>query len=280
MHSPNAASAILTALLVLACSGGEIAGQSTPEPPQESPSPEEPTDREPAETGSAAVAPIFDVAPWQTLLDTYVTSDGGVRYSALRENAEHRAALARLVDAVGSAEVSEGGRDARLAFFINAYNILTMHAVLERWPIESVMQSEGFFDAQAHRVAGVDRTLNQLEGDVIRGEEFGEPRIHFAVNCASVGCPPLAQRAYTAANLEEQLSRQTDAFVRGTSRIERGRERVSVSQLLEWYADDFGGPEGVRAFLVAHLEGEDAAFVRDPSTRIEHFPYDWSLNGR
>ncbi len=170
-------------------------------------------------------------------------------------------------------------RDARLAFYLNAYNLLVVHAVVARDPIASVMAVEGFFDRARHRVAGAERTLNELENDVIRGG-FREPRIHFALNCASESCPPLARAPYAAATLDATLERQTRAFVRASTRLDRAAGRVVVSRLFEWYADDFGGPDGVRRFVAARLDPDDAAFVRDAAHPLAHAEYDWALNAR
>ncbi|MBX3250388.1 MAG: DUF547 domain-containing protein [Myxococcales bacterium] len=223
----------------------------------------------------AAAAPP-DAGPWDELVRTYRTSDGGFRYAALRSSAEHRARLDAYVRAVGEARDEGWSRDEALAFYVNAYNALTVKAVLDAWPLESVMRVEGFFDRRTHRVAGRARTLNQLENDVIRGARFAEPRIHFVVNCASAGCPPLPPRALTAANLEETLERSTRAFVRRTTRLRGGT--LHVSQIFEWYAADFERFGGVRAFVVRQLEEPMASAAR--AAALAYVPYDWALNAR
>ncbi|MCZ7681820.1 MAG: DUF547 domain-containing protein [Sandaracinaceae bacterium] len=106
---------------------------------------------------------------------------------------------------VGEADVASLSRDARLAFYLDAYNALVVKAVIDRWPIEGVMRVPGFFDRARYRVAGRDLTLNELENDVIRG--FAEPRVHFALNCASASCPRLGRTPYPASR----------TFARGSS---------------------------------------------------------------
>ena len=93
------------------------------------------------------------------------------------------------VTTVGTLEPDALGRDEQLAFYINAYNALVIKAVLAKLPIDSVMSAPGFFDREKHVVAGQEMTLNHLENEIIRSARFAEPRIHFLVNCASVGCP-------------------------------------------------------------------------------------------
>lgn len=267
---------LLLALLLTACGSSET-GHST-STPEEAPAEETPAEEaSPTERGAPS-AGAMDVARWQALLTDYVTDDGGFRYAALRASEEDRAALNEVASQIASTDPEGWPRDARLAFFLNAYNALTVKAVVDRWPIESVMRVEGFFDAVEHEVAGESMTLNHLENEIIRGEEFAEPRIHFAVNCASTGCPRLSPTAYTAENLEGQLVEQTRSFVRSTSRV--SARRVELSQIFEWFASDFESAGGVRAFVAAQLEGEDAARVRDEGTAIAHFEYDWAVNAR
>lgn len=267
--------------LVLAC-GADNSESPPPETPEPEPEPTatvEPTPQpEQPGTREAPATSRFPVGTWTLLLETYV-GDDGFRYEALRGNEEHTALLENIVEAVGATDESVLSRNQALTFYINAYNVLTIHSVLELWPVESVMQEEGFFDERPHVVAGTEMTLNGLENDVIRDQErFGEPRIHFAVNCASVGCPPLQREAFTADNLERLLAAGAQSFVRSTTQIDRRRNRIEATKLFEWFADDFGGAEGVRTFIASQLEGEDAELVRQDSTRITHFEYDWALN--
>ena len=284
--------AVALALLMLACD--ESPPAPAPEPAQE-PATEpagsrgaepagaragEPAGENPGTGPAADPSTLIDVEPWGTLLSGYATEDGGFRYAALHGHAEHRALLDRFVASIGSAQPDAWTRDQQLAFYINAYNALTVKSVIELWPLDSVMSHEGFFDRRSHRVAGRDLTLNQLENDVIRGERFAEPRIHFAVNCASIGCPPLARLPYTAQNLESALEAQTRASLRATTQIDRVARRVTVTKLFEWFAGDFERAGGVRAFLARYLEPADADLVRDEGVTLQHAEYDWALNGR
>lgn len=215
------------------------------------------------------------MAPWTEVLSSHV-SEGGFRYAALHGDEEAKAKLAAAVEAVGSAQgLATWPRDEQLAFLINAYNILTVHAVIERWPIESVMQVEGFFDAIEHTVAGETMTLNTLENERIR-PVFGEPRIHFAVNCASTSCPPLRNVPFNAETLETSLEEQARAFVRDTTSI-RGR-RATLSKIFEWFADDFAAGGGVREFVATRLDEDDATTVRNERTTLRYTDYDWSPN--
>lgn len=236
------------------------------------------------EVGQAAenspATPTFDVSGWNTIVSTYVTDDGGFRYEALRANEEHLGLLNAFVQSIGAAQPDSWSRDEQLAFYINAYNALTIKSVIELWPVTSVMRERGFFRSREHQVAGSSITLDHLENQIIRTERFSEPRIHFLVNCASVGCPPLANRAITSENLEGRLEQGARAFVRASTRIDRRRGRTRLSQIFEWFGGDFSEVGGVRGFVASHLDEEDATFVRDTRSGIGFYDYDWTLNGR
>ena len=214
---------------------------------------------------------------WARVLDRFVTDDGGFRYAALMADTGAMADLEVWLRYVATVDLDTLDRDARLALLINAYNAYTVKSVIELWPIESVMSVPGFFDARTHVVAGSGLTLNRLENDRIRAV-FGEPRIHFLVNCASTGCPPLAPVPVTADSLESLLEEHTGRFVRATVReTEAGLE---ASRIFDWFDDDFESAGGVRAFMARYLDGEIAARMLDGSVPLRFTHYDWSLNGR
>ena len=151
---------------------------------------------------------------------------------------------------------------------------------MERLPIESVMSVPGFFDTITHTVAGNPRTLNALENDLIRAQ-FSEPRIHFAVNCASVGCPWLDRTPTPHVNRETPYTHLRCPLGFQPTSFDSPRRRVVVSQIFEWFAGDFQAAGGVRAFLVAHTDHEQTRVqVADERMRIAYTPYDWALNAR
>lgn len=226
-----------------------------------------------------ALVALVDDAGFGAVLATYVTDDGGFRYEALAANADHVAALDAYVAAVASTDPATlTTSQERLVFYMNAYNALTIRSVLDLWPIEgnSVLQESGFFDGRMHTVAGTSMTLNDLENNHVRNE--GDPRIHFVVNCASAGCPWLANTPVTLDNLETLLEQRSTDYLRRTTVVDGST--IQVSQIFEWFAGDFGGPEGVRAFIAARLEGDAATLAANPDTTIGFFPYDWATNAR
>lgn len=225
-----------------------------------------------------APATVDATAGWDSILRTFVTADGGFRYKALAADEAAMAKLSAFTAQVAATDASKFTREEALAFYINAYNATTIAEVLKLWPVTNVLEENGFFDKTKHTVAGESVTLNELETKRIR-EAFKEPRIHFLVNCASASCPVLVGEAITAANLETLLARQATEYVTRTT-LFKGKKGIEISSIFDWYKDDFGGAEGVRAFIAAHVAPEQRELVANPATKIGFFNYDWKTNAR
>lgn len=279
--------ALLLTVAVAACArGGTPTVAATPAAVESSDGSAAPSPTDQAQAEPAVEQPGTDddqegaepaIEAWARVLDRFVTDDGGFRYAALIADAGALADLDAWLRHVATIDLDPLERDARLALLINAYNAYTLKSVIELWPVESVLAEPGFFDARTHMVAGSETTLNGLENDRIRAV-FGEPRIHFLVNCASTGCPPLAPVPVTADNLESLLEEHTRQFVRAT--VRPTGDSVELSQIFEWFAADFEPAGGVRAFVASYLEAELAERVLDDTVPLRFTPYDWSLNGR
>jgi hypothetical protein len=186
-------------------------------------------------------------------------------------------------------------QNARLAFWINLYNALVLHSVLESGVAETVREDEAFFSRYAYRVGGFTFTANDIEHGVLRGVSFADgdpryqhavprldPRLHFALNCASAGCPPIA--SYSAEDVDAELDLATASFVNSASEvdIDVATDTMHLSPIFDWYASDFGSSNAaIHRFVLAYLDPSDerdhlAANVG--SIRIEFNAYDWSLN--
>ena len=231
----------------------------------------------PAEAAAPATADA--TAGWDALLHAFVTADGGFRYKALAADTDAMAKLKAYTAQVATADTSKLSREEALAFYINAYNATTIAEVLKLWPVTNVLKKDGFFDKTKHLIAGESLTLNDLETTKIRNP-FKEPRIHFLVNCASASCPVLVGEAITAANIESLMARQATEYVSRTTLFPKNKKALEISSIFDWYKDDFGGPEGVRAFIAAHVAPEQRAFVEDSANKIGFFNYDWTTNAR
>ncbi len=209
------------------------------------------------------------------LLAKYV-SPAGVDYAAWK------AATADVDDLRASTKYfgfsSPGnGRNERLAFYINAYNAWMILHVLDAYPVKSVTDiapSFGVFSRRTIQISGNRTSLNELEKDILIGE-FQEPRIHFAINCASRSCPPLLNKPYSAESVEDQLEQVTRAFASSPhcAIVAEDGKSVALSSIFDWYADDFKASGGPVAFLNRFRETPIPA-----EATVSFQEYDWSLN--
>lgn len=180
----------------------------------------------------------------------------------------------------------------RQAFLINVYNAATVKLILSRYPkLESIKDLGGLFSSPWKKefvdLLGERRSLDSIEHGLLRGaNDYRDPRIHFAVNCASIGCPALRPQAFVGAKLDAQLQEQTSRFLRDRSRnrYDAKANKLEVSSIFDWYAEDFDAHAGgVSVFLADHGEalGLDAPTrerLRKGKIPITYTDYDWKLN--
>jgi hypothetical protein len=252
---------------------------------------------EPAEAeagaGLAEAAPAADAVPrpdhsvFDRLLAKYVTPYG-VRYASWNESAADREALVGYLQHLQSLPVSEirkleGGREEALAYWINLYNAATLQLVLGGYPVDSIKDLGNLirtpWKRKVVKVEGLALSLDEIENDIIR-PRFGDPRIHFALNCAAIGCPPLLDAAYLPDRLDAQLERQTQLFLGDPKRngVDAEEGKLYLSKIFDWYEEDFVAAAGsVRAYVMPHLP---ALQEIKPSRELEvvYRDYDWSLN--
>ncbi len=206
--------------------------------------------------------------PFDKLLSTHVSASGKVNYKGLKSQS---AELDLYLAALESAELSTMSKKEKLAFWINAYNAFTIKKILNAYPVASITDLDGGkpWDTKWIKLDGRTLSLNNIENDIIR-PQFNEPRIHFAVNCAAKSCPPLLNKAWTAANLEANFEKQTKAFVNNASHNQLAAKSCSVSKIFEWYAEDFGD-------LISFLNKYSSTTI-DKGAQLSYLDYDWSLN--
>ena len=221
-----------------------------------------------------------DHAPWAAFLSRYlVVDDAGVhrvRYAAV--TAADRRALADYVDELAATTVTELGADAQLALWLNLYNALTAAAVLDAYPVDSIRAIDGVWEADRVTVEGRDLSLDDIEHGIVR-PVFEDARIHYAVNCAAVGCPDLAAAPYRADALDAQLDAAARAYVNDARGVRIGvGGGVTASSIYNWFQEDFGGGE---AAVLDHLERyAEPALAADlaNASGIDGYAYDWALN--
>lgn len=207
----------------------------------------------------------------RAILAPYIRN-GRVDYPALQRGLD----IVALVADIATRDLGECTRDEQLAFYLNAYNVLTLHQVLDclrhnaDWPGPvSVLQKLRFFVFSRHCVAGTAMSLMTLENHAIR-RRFREPRIHFALNCASTSCPRLPSSLFTADTLEAELEQLTQQFICSEEvNYDPSANLLTLSPIFKWYRRDFG--PSVQAFIARYREVPLDA-------RLAYRPYDWRLN--
>ncbi len=199
-------------------------------------------------------------------------SDGKVDYAGIAQN---HSQIDELYQQIGKMSLKGASDAEKKAFYINAYNLITIHQITEHYPVKSPMDVKGFFDQKKHTVAGERFTLNELEKKKLL-EPYQDPRIHFVLVCAAVSCPPLANFAYQADKLDEQLDEKTrqalnsDSFVR----VKKDQKKVELSKIFDWYQSDFTRDQ---ASLIAYVNRYRDQKI-PASYQVSHYEYDWDLN--
>ncbi|MBP7273892.1 MAG: DUF547 domain-containing protein [Saprospiraceae bacterium] len=203
------------------------------------------------------------------LLKLYVYENGSVNYKGL-QTAKHKLTI-YLQELSSHPPQSAWSQNEQLAFWINAYNAFTLKLVLDNYPIKSITQLHNGnpWDVKWIKIGTQTYSLNIIEHDIIR-KKFGDPRIHFALDCAAKSCPPLLNTAYTADKLQQQLSQQTAKFINHKKFNTFTTKSAKISKIFQWYANDFNN---LTTFLNQYLKIPLLA-----ETKIQYFEYDWSLN--
>lgn len=218
-----------------------------------------------------------------------------VDYTGLQKNHDFLKRYLFNLSAVSRAAFDGFSRDQQLAFLINAYNAFTVELILTDYPdLKSIKDLGSFFSSPWKKrfflLLGESQSLDGIEHDLIRGSgRYNEPLIHFAVNCASIGCPALLDEAFTAEKLEQQLLVSTQRFLkdRSRNRFDANAGFLEVSSIFNWYADDFTkgwrGYDSLQDFFRTHADWitsdkEDAERLVEGPLRIDFLDYDWGLN--
>jgi len=233
------------------------------------------------ETSTASI----DYAPWDHFLARHLVagSDGINRVAYRRVLPEEREALSIYLAALAGLPVTAYRRTEQLAYWINLYNALTVRVVLDHYPVASIRDiapglfSRGPWRKKLTRIEGEEVSLDDIEHRILR-PFWRDPRLHYAVNCAALGCPNLQPRAFTAATAASMLDEGARAYVNHPRGAQIVDGRLHVSSIYVWYQEDFGGND---AGVIAHLRRYAApplAQALASQTRIAGDSYDWSLD--
>jgi len=200
-------------------------------------------------------------------------SDGKVDYRKIKSSPEQLKELLELASAI---EVQKSNSNDYRAFWINAYNLTVIQAVVEKYPIKSPLTVSGFFDKKTHLIGGKKITLNNIENKILRGQFNNDPRFHFVLVCAGLGCPPIINKAYLPKTLEAQLNTQTTLTLNNPDfiKVNNKKKEVQFSQIFEWYTSDFTAEnksliDFVNRYRTTQIPGK---------YKSSYYTYDWTLN--
>jgi hypothetical protein len=226
---------------------------------------------------------------WSALLGKYCDAKGMVNYSAWhRSDADRKRLLAYLAQLSAAEPSRKATEAAKMAFWINAYNGVTIHGILREYPTTSIRNHTAkVFGYNIWKdlllpVGGKTYSLDQMEHDVLRN--MGEPRIHFAIVCASISCPPLLNSAYLPAKLDSQLTANAKRFFsdKRNFRYDATQQTLQVSPILKWFANDFGADRAAQLRTIAPFLPDQTArgLATGGKARVSYLNYDWGLNDR
>lgn len=219
---------------------------------------------------------MVDHRAWSEMLSLYVTKTGEGNYPGFIED---KMKLEEYLHTLSSFPPGENWRrQDKLAYWINAYNAYTVKLIIDNYPLKSIKDiANGLpminspWDIKFFKIGETDFDLNTIEHEILR-KQFDEPRIHFAINCASFSCPRLRNEAYETENLEEQLEEQTSLFINNPDKNIISGNSAKLSKLFKWFESDFLKDGGVKSFIKKYNQS------LNENSKIEYLEYIWTLN--
>ncbi len=206
---------------------------------------------------------------WDVLVQKYVSHEGNVNYKAFAMDKKSlQNYLAKLAMSVPDEDWSQ---QEKLAYYINLYNAATVELILDHYPVKSIKDIRSPWDKKRVVIGKALYSLGQIEHKILR--KMNEPRIHFAINCASYSCPKLLNVAFTSAHLEAQLEKVTSDFINDTKRNKINADSLQLSQIFKWYKDDFTDNTSLMAYVQCYSK-----IKVKPSAQLSYLEYNWSLN--
>ena len=214
----------------------------------------------------------FNHEIWDVLLAEHVSSAGNVDYDGF---AADRNQLETYLDKLSKHEPTElWTKHEKMAYWINAYNAFTIQLILDNMPIKSIMEINGgkAWDLKFIKIGSKTLSLNNIEHDILRAK-YKDPRIHFAVNCASVSCPKIKNSAFTANELENQLNQMAKSFINNSDKNSLSPQKIEISKLFDWYKDDF-----IKTGSVIDYLNKFSSTKVNSNASISFKTYNWNLN--
>ena len=217
---------------------------------------------------------------WNQLLKVYVSPTGIVNYKGfVKDKAKLDAYLKTISD--NAPDRKTWSKNEQLAYWINAYNAFTVKLIVDNYPVQSIRDLgpalkipliKDVWHYKFFKIGGEESSLDEIEHSILR-KEFEEPRIHFAINCASVSCPPLLNEAFMASKIDAQLERVARTFVNDKSRNKISTNAVEISSIFSWFKGDFTKNGSIIDFLNKY-----STVKIDKNAKVSHLDYNWNLN--
>lgn len=221
-------------------------------------------------------------AAFQAVLDKHV-KDGLVNYKAIKAAPEGLKTYLQSTAKVTKEEFQKWSETQQVAFLINLYNAETIELVIDHYPVVSIKDIGGFlgnpWKKEVVELFGEKTTLDVIEHEMLR-KDYKRPEIHFAIVCASIGCPPLHEKVYLAEKLDKQLDERTRTFMadEDKNRVDNVRKRIVISPIFRWFSEDFEKKSGTTLrYVLLYMPKEKIKKV-DRFWAIRYTEYDWSLN--
>jgi Protein of unknown function, DUF547 len=222
-------------------------------------------------------------AAFNGVLKKYV-KPSGVNYAGIKNDIAPLNTYLDSIAAVTESEFNSFSREQQMAMLINLYNAATLKLVADHYPVNSIRDisksSGGPWKQPVVRLLGKKQTLDYLENDLLR-PKYKDPRVHFAINCASIGCPILRNEAFQAQKLSAQMDEQTRIFLKDPTknRLDAKNKTLYLSSIFHWFKGDFVGKSGsVEKFIAPYISASDRAIIEKGGLTIKNTDYSWSLN--
>ncbi|MCF6313434.1 MAG: DUF547 domain-containing protein [Verrucomicrobiales bacterium] len=217
-------------------------------------------------------------AQFEGVLKKYVDDKGMVNYAALKKNRADLDAYLKTTGAISESEFKAWTHDQRLAFLINVYNAETLQLIIDHYPVKSIKKIGGFFfgqpwDVECVTLFGKKTTLNHIEHDILR-PKYKEPRVHFVIVCAAMGCPPLSNQVFVAESLDQQLDTRGQVFLAQKNKNKLDGSTLYLSPIFSWFAEDFTKNGSLQDFVAKFFPTD----IKGKKLKIKYTSYDWSLN--
>lgn len=221
------------------------------------------------QTESTTDGKTIDHKQWNALVQKHVSSKGNVDYKGFKKDA---AALQSYLNVLAkNLPEKSWSKNAILAYWINTYNAYTVKLILDNYPVKSIKKIDSPWDAAFFTLGSKKYSLGEIEHKILR--KMNEPRIHFAINCASFSCPNLANEAYTENELEKQLETAAKSFVNDKTKNTIAPDKIEISSIFDWFSGDFK----TKGTLIDFLNKYSSIKI-NKSAKVKYKEYNWNLN--